>query len=741
MIFTYNNDINLNGLRFIKIVNNKNKLICIGSKLYMENKNIKKYTLYYYELNENLEIIENSESLLDFKNIEINYLNDLYISLWIRDFYVENNQYFLLIDFNKNLNNISYESNNYLLKTQNFIEFNLIKKYETKNILNKEFNNNLFISKYNNDINNNLKYLFEFTINKIIIKPIFNKYIDYDLDIGHLLHSINYNAIDNCYNVIFSILNYKKEYIIYKCKTNDFINYYDIDELKYITNNINKWYCFPCLFTYFNKNFLIVNQDDFGKKFNPIIFREYDKSLEFIQQKYNINNNIIKNLIFNDNKKYIFLNELINKNGNRYNEIINNNDTDNLNNYSTHSPSCIGLYDVLKYLKINENDSIIDIGSGKGWALTLFNLFPFKKISGIELSLDDIKTCNYNLDLLNINNIELINKDAILFENYNDYNHLFFYNPFNSIIFESIIQKLSNTVDPQRDLILEARRDGSISTNPVSGDDGGWGLRKTPNIKIIYNNIHEDEIKILEKYNFILIHEINGEPRNYFIYQNMNENLKYVMNNNLKIIKNVTDLNVADNLINNIFNLKKNNNLDNYGIKYFENIGISKLQKTKHCYNNYIFNWDKLHLIPGAEIIFNILKNNYENYTNNSVMNDKCKLFPQIIHYPKNGGFLDKHIHTFYPQLIGQVLLLKNTEFTKKGFYFVLDSEYEYDVSNEHMEGDLLIFKFNLIHGVYHNINNNNLEWIDDHWLKDNIKYKPEKDNINGRWVAVLTQI
>jgi len=204
MKFIYNNNIDINGLRFIKILNNKNKLICLGSKVYIEENDIKKYTLYYYELNNNLEIIKNSEILLDFKNIQEDYLKDLYTSLWIRDLYIEDNNFFLLIDFNKNINNSYFESNNYLLSTKDFINFNLIKKYTTNNILNKVFNDNLFMSLIiTNDKNNWGRYLFEFNINNKIIQPIFDKYIDYNKDIGHLLHNINYNNKLDCYDIIF----------------------------------------------------------------------------------------------------------------------------------------------------------------------------------------------------------------------------------------------------------------------------------------------------------------------------------------------------------------------------------------------------------------------------------------------------------------------------------------------------------------------------------------------------------
>jgi len=314
MVFIFNNKIELSGLRFIKIEKFGDKYICIGSKLYMENiiekSIVKKYILYSYFLNDNLEIINDTENLLNFINIDKKYLTDLYTSLWIRDVYIKDNNYFLLIDFNKNINNQSFESNNYLLKTNDFVSFNLIKKYNTKSILHKEINNHLFISKIiNNDKINWGKYLFEFEINNKIIKPKFDKYIDYENDNGHLLHNIEYNIIDECYNFLFSILNNKKEYKIYMSNTNDFINYYNTNEIEFnnLSNN-SKWYCFPSLFNYYNKKFIIVNQDDFGIKLNPIIFREFDNSLKLLEKEYNIINNISNKLIFNDNKKYIFYN-------------------------------------------------------------------------------------------------------------------------------------------------------------------------------------------------------------------------------------------------------------------------------------------------------------------------------------------------------------------------------------------------------------------------------------------------
>src|SRR5690349_18935200 len=48
---------------------------------------------------------------------------------------------------------------------------------------------------------------------------------------------------------------------------------------------------------------------------------------------------------------------------------------------------------VLKDLNISNNDSIIDLGCGKGAALICFSKFPFKKSVGIELSKELTEIC------------------------------------------------------------------------------------------------------------------------------------------------------------------------------------------------------------------------------------------------------------------------------------------------------------------------------------------------------------
>ena len=351
-----------------------------------------------------------------------------------------------------------------------------------------EYSNNLFMSKLEKGNDQWGKYLFEFKVNEKIIKPKFDKYINYNKDNGHLLHNIYFDYENENYKIIFSILDKKNEYTIYESNTSDFINFDNTLPINFQNFNDSKWFSFPSLIINNNQYLLFLNQDDYGKESEPLLFRKKNILLDFLEEKFSTNYIITNQLNYEDNKKYIFLDELLKKEGNRYNDIINNNK--NLNYYSTHSPSCIDLYNTLLKLNINENDSILDIGSGKGLALTIMKLFPFKRLKGIELSEKDYIISKQNLDILQINNVEVSNIDALDYNEYNDFNYLYFYNPFNEIIFEEIIKKINKS-----------------------------------NIKIIYNNIHEKEINILNKYNFILIKKNKGINRDFYIFQHIKKNL------------------------------------------------------------------------------------------------------------------------------------------------------------------------------------------------------------------------
>jgi len=280
MNYDYIKKINIHGLRNPKLIQFGTKIIIIGSKEYCSLKDKKKYLLYSYLLDENINLLEGTENILNFENIETDYKVNINISSWIRDIYLKENKYYLLIEFKKNNDNEYFTSNHYLLKTSNFLNFEIEKKYNIENIFFKDYNNNYFISKIEKTNHIWGKYLFEFIINDSIIIPIFDNIVDYDNDYGHILHNLEYIENLQKYYIIFSIRHHSLDeennfyYKIYEAFSNDLINYYDTKELelfmyKQVTSN---WFCYPWKFYFNNNEYIVCNQDDYGKNKEPILF-------------------------------------------------------------------------------------------------------------------------------------------------------------------------------------------------------------------------------------------------------------------------------------------------------------------------------------------------------------------------------------------------------------------------------------------------------------------------------------
>lgn len=102
-----------------------------------------------------------------------------------------------------------------------------------------------------------------------------------------------------------------------------------------------------------------------------------------------------------------------------------------INQCVEYSPASPAVKKVLRQLTINENDCILDIGCGKGKAISYMMSFPFQKIDGIEISEKLVKIAEKNFSMLKQRHrIHLYVCDARHFEDFDSYNYLFFYNPF-----------------------------------------------------------------------------------------------------------------------------------------------------------------------------------------------------------------------------------------------------------------------------------------------------------------------
>lgn len=115
-------------------------------------------------------------------------------------------------------------------------------------------------------------------------------------------------------------------------------------------------------------------------------------------------------------------------------------------------------YNVLKRIKIDQGDSILDIGCSKGLALHTFSKFNFGKIDGLEISpiLANIATKNFkNRREIRYKKISIINENALTFKGYGNYNFFYFYNSIYLINdLRKIMQKLMINVKNKEIIII-----------------------------------------------------------------------------------------------------------------------------------------------------------------------------------------------------------------------------------------------------------------------------------------------
>lgn len=123
------------------------------------------------------------------------------------------------------------------------------------------------------------------------------------------------------------------------------------------------------------------------------------------------------------------------------------------------------LKNILNYLSITENDSVLDIGCGKGKALYTMMSFPFKKIDGIELSDKISRIASANMSILKeTDRCNIFQCDARDFKNYADYNIFYLYNPFPSQIMNRVINQIAKTIKADSEIII-------IYNNPTCGEE------------------------------------------------------------------------------------------------------------------------------------------------------------------------------------------------------------------------------------------------------------------------------
>jgi SAM-dependent methyltransferase len=115
--------------------------------------------------------------------------------------------------------------------------------------------------------------------------------------------------------------------------------------------------------------------------------------------------------------------------------------------YSSEPSGNVFLGRVIKDLGVSKNDAIIDVGCGKGSAMRYMLKFPFKVVAGVEISGQLCSIAQKNFEIMNAKNTIIYHSDATLFEDYDDFNIIYFYNPFPEVIMEKVIKNLAKSLE------------------------------------------------------------------------------------------------------------------------------------------------------------------------------------------------------------------------------------------------------------------------------------------------------
>lgn len=104
------------------------------------------------------------------------------------------------------------------------------------------------------------------------------------------------------------------------------------------------------------------------------------------------------------------------------------------------------LISLLDDLDITNQDSILDIGSGKGSAMQTMLKYPFLRVDGIELSNYLAIVAKQNFKKLKVRRSKIFNCDATSFNDFKNYNNFYLYNPFPEETMFKVINNLAHSV-------------------------------------------------------------------------------------------------------------------------------------------------------------------------------------------------------------------------------------------------------------------------------------------------------
>ncbi|WP_051360683.1 class I SAM-dependent methyltransferase [Desulfuromonas sp. TF] len=101
---------------------------------------------------------------------------------------------------------------------------------------------------------------------------------------------------------------------------------------------------------------------------------------------------------------------------------------------------------IMSHFAIGSEDAIVDFGCGKGGILISLAKYPFAKIAGVEISPELVEIAKKNIRKLKIDRVEISCCDAADFQDLDDFNYFYFFDPFPCVVMKDVIRNIERSV-------------------------------------------------------------------------------------------------------------------------------------------------------------------------------------------------------------------------------------------------------------------------------------------------------
>lgn len=129
------------------------------------------------------------------------------------------------------------------------------------------------------------------------------------------------------------------------------------------------------------------------------------------------------------------------------------------------------LNSVLRGCDVRPEDRVLDIGSGKGRAMSIMCRYPFAEVAGIDLSPMLVEIANENFARLGLKHCHAVSADAAVFTDYDRFTYFYLFNSLPEAVFQKAMTNLCAS------LARRPRPCKLIYLNPVYHD---FLLQSTP---------------------------------------------------------------------------------------------------------------------------------------------------------------------------------------------------------------------------------------------------------------------